>query len=170
MPTTHTTQTSKEATFDSLLDEQTHNKSEKPTTKLRKKTTDEAPAKLANTLIEQEDEYLSADQLHEQLTAKGQATDGNIMGKLYELEQVVKALTISKGGLNSADEYVPVTDKRIIMHINGGTWPECRYVIFHNARICMKEDIPYIKACDKLTTTDVNQPELTGKLKALKEL
>jgi len=123
-----------------------------------------------NSLLDEESDYLDADELHAQLMAQGKTTTGDIMQKMYQLDQVIQALTAQKGMLNAADDIVPVSNPDVIVHINGGKFPESRFVIYKNAKVCLKKDIPHIKAMEALTTVDVNHPNDTGKLAAAKAL
>lgn len=123
-----------------------------------------------NSLIEAESEYLTADEMHEQLMSQGKTSTNDILQKMYQLDQVIQALTARKGKLNSAVDYVPVKDEDVIRHINGGTIPDSRFVVYKDARVCLVKDIPHIKAMDELTTVDMNHPKDTGKLAAAKAL
>ena len=180
MSKTRTTKTLKETTLETLSNEPTIPTAEdilngnthplETQTTTTKEITHESTAE--NSLIEPEPEYLTADQLHEQLMSQGNTHDENTLKKIFELDQVIQALTAQKGSLNSSVDFVPIKeeDKSIIVSLNGGKWPQTRFVIYKNARICLLKDIPYIKAVDKLTEIDINHPRSTGKLEALKAL
>lgn len=119
-----------------------------------------------NSVLESKPRFLTSDEINEQLAAQGKAIDGNVIQDIYKLEQAIRATALANGPLTAPDNFVPVTNPQVITHLNGGTWPEARFVVFHNARVCLPKDIPHIEAMDKITTTDVNHPADTGKLAA----
>lgn len=99
------------------------------------------------------------DQITKELRDTGKGQDQSIMSKIFEVEQAIQALTARSGGkLDSAKDFVTTT-KDVITYLGGGSWPQERFIIYKNARLCLEEDIEYIQAKEELTTFDVNNPK-----------
>jgi len=122
-----------------------------------------------NSLIEPNIDYIDVNSMHEQLMSQGGShSTKELDDEIRKVEDVINFMVAKKGKLTHED-YIPVSREMVIFR-NGGSWPETRYTIYKNARICMQKDIPYIKAMESLTTTDVNHPADTGKLAAAQAL